>query len=73
MKAFFSCREASRRAAEGDDSLAARLHRLWCGPCRRFARQLALLGTSARRWATTLVGPRHADFEARLLRDLRRG
>jgi len=75
---FLSCREVSRLAAQGaleEGPLWARcllrFHLLYCRRCRRFARELALLGHAAREWAKGLVEPAAVQaFEAKLLERL---
>ena len=75
---FFSCRETSRLAAEGLleapaglAGVAARLHLLYCRHCRRFLRQLRLLGRAVRDWTGKQPQPEGLrEFEARLLRRL---
>lgn len=66
LTTIFSCREASRELAEdGRGSWTARLHLLICRHCRRFKRQLELLGKAARLWADGLA----EDGQAAALRE----
>jgi hypothetical protein len=80
LSLLWSCREVSRRLADGryDDGPAverwlARAHLLFvCGYCRRFLRQLRLLSRAAQDWTGALLDPAsQADFEKRLLSKLR--
>ena len=72
VKPFFSCKETSRLIAEGETSWAARLHLLYCRHCRKFRRQLRLLGAAARRRMATLsIADDLSAVEQRLLRRLR--
>lgn len=71
MTPFWSCRETSRLLAEGEPSFWARLHLLYCRHCRKFRRQIRLLGAAARRRAQALALPDVVALQARLLRELR--
>ncbi len=51
--------------------LLARVHLLICSHCRRYLRQIRLLGRAARAWAGGLVAPEALkSFEERLLNRL---
>jgi hypothetical protein len=72
----WSCREVSRRLASGEfdegpavERWLARLHLIFvCGHCRRFRRQLSLLGRAARRWSEgVLDAAAQAELEHRIL------
>lgn len=72
-----SCREASRRLAEGrwdEAPLAARalilLHLAYCRHCRRFRRELLLIARAARLWAGSLDPARLRLSEDRLIQRL---
>lgn len=77
---FWSCRETSLLIARGEFEEAsglpralAWLHLLYCRHCRRFRRQLRLLGFAVRLWAGALIEPaRQEAFERRLIKDLSR-
>jgi len=66
-----SCREVTRLTASDELSgaslrlrLAVRFHRMLCGACRRYARQIRSLGTLARKCSEP--GPEGADTLKRL-------
>lgn len=70
MTPFWSCRETSRLIAEGEPSFWARLHLLYCRHCRRFRRQIRLLGAVARRRAGELALPDVGAVQVRVLSEL---
>ena len=72
MRPFWTCSETSRRLAEGEHlGWFGLLHLLYCRHCRKFMRQVRLLGALARRRAASFVLPDVAALQARVLRDLR--
>ena len=79
---MMTCKEVSRRVAEGalDDGpglerLGLWLHFLICAGCRRFRRQVGLLGEAMRLWRAGLRRPddaRRREFEKTVLSRLTR-
>lgn len=76
---FLSCRAVSRALAQGaleDASVLirflARLHLLYCRYCRKYLRQIRLLGRAARQWSSGLLDPAAEEaFKRRLIQTLR--
>ena len=72
---FLSCREVSKLVAEGALEEAPlwafcliRFHLFYCRDCRKFAREIALLGHAAREWSKRLVEPAAVEaFERKLI------
>ena len=72
---MLNCKKVARSLASGQQadagrrqSLAIRLHLLWCRHCRRYASQLALLGRASKK--AMQHGPEELELKKRLQKAL---
>lgn len=77
IKILGSCRETSRRVAQGEFDDAAFivkififLHLLYCRFCRRYLRELRALARAAQHWAAGLDRPAAVEALERRLIDM---